>query len=175
MVVFVSNSMVLYIANEILIKMTIQQSEIMEAQKLWGDAIVKIGQTFREKSDFREIAENAVGDFYAYDLGKVLFKPTKASEKQFRLTFESAVSYFVGGNTDFPEDKGFALQPWKNVRFENAGIIVNDNSAFAMGNYFFTDYNDVETKVEYTFGYRKAENGKLKIILHHSSLPFQNV
>jgi hypothetical protein len=80
----------------------------------------------------------------------------------------------VGGSPEFPEDNGFALQPWGKVRFENAGIIVSEKTALAMGNYFFTDYNDVETKVEYTFGYRKAENGKLKINLHHSSLPFQN-
>lgn len=156
-------------------KPVIQQTDILEAQKLWGSAIVKIGQAYREDEDYKKMAENAVGEFYGYGLGTVLFKPTKASVKQFRLTFESAVSYFVGGNPDFPEDKGFALQPWKNVRFENAGIIINDNSAFAMGNYFFTDYNNEETKVEYTFGYRKAANGKLKIILHHSSLPFPNV
>ncbi len=155
-------------------KATILQSEILEAQKLWGNGLVKIGEVYREDKDFKKLAENAVGDFYGYDLGSVLFKPTKASDKQFRLTFESAVSYFVGGNPEFPEDKGFALQPWKNVRFENAGIIINDNSAFAMGNYFFTDYNNEETKVEYTFGYRKAQNGKLKIVLHHSSIPFQN-
>lgn len=155
-------------------KATILQSEILEAQKLWGNGLVKIGEVYREDKDFKKLAENAVGDFYGYDLGSVLFKPTKASDKQFRLTFESAVSYFVGGNPEFPEDKGFALQPWKNVRFENAGIIINDNSAFAMGNYFFTDYNNEETKVEYTFGYRKAQSGKLKIVLHHSSIPFQN-
>lgn len=155
-------------------KATILQSEILEAQKLWGNALVKIGEVYREDKDFKKLAENAVGDFYGYDLGSVLFKPTKASDKQFRLTFESAVSYFVGGNPEFPEDKGFALQSWKNVWFENAGIIINDNSAFAMGNYFFTDYNNEETKVEYTFGYRKAQNGKLKIVLHHSSIPFQN-
>jgi len=155
-------------------KTNIQQSEILEAQKLWGNAIVKIGQYYRENKDFKKIAENAVGDFYGYDLGPVLFKPTKASEKQFRSTFESAVSYFVGDNTEFPEDKGFALQPWKKVRFENAGVIINSRTAFAMGNYFFTDNNDVETKVEYTFGYRKVKNGKLKINLHHSSLPYQS-
>jgi len=154
-------------------KPVIQQTDILEAQKLWGNAIVKIGQAFRENTDFKKLAENVVGEFYGYGLGTVLFKPTKASAKQFRLTFESAVSYFVGGNPDFPEDKGFALQPWKNVRFENAGIIINDNSAFAMGNYFFTDYNNEETNVEYTFGYQLAKNGKLKIYLHHSSLPFR--
>lgn len=155
-------------------KASIQQSEITDAQKLWGDTIVKIGQAYREKKDVKKLAENAVGEFYAYGLGPVLFKPTKTSEKQFRLTFEGAVSYFIGDNPDFPEDKGFALQPWKKVRFENTGYIICDESAFAMGNYYFTDYNDVETKVEYTLGYQKAENGKMKINIHHSSLPYKN-
>jgi hypothetical protein len=154
-------------------KTTIQKNDIIEAQKLWGDAIVKIGQAFREKKVVKTLAENAVGEFYGYGLGPVLFKPTKASEKQFRLTFESAVSYFVGSNPNFPEDKGFALQPWKSVRFENAGFVISPDIAFAMGNYFFTDYDGVETKVEYTLGYQRAQNGKLKIVLHHSSIPYK--
>ena len=41
-----------------------------------------------------------------------------------------------------------------------------------MGNYFFTDLNGDETKVEYTFGYVKGADGHLNIDLHHSSLPF---
>lgn len=154
-------------------KETIQQTEIFKAQKLWGDAIVKIGLAYRNKNDYKKLAKDLVGEFYGYDSGRVLFKPTKASEKQFRLTFESAVSYFVGGNSEFPEDKGFALQPWKKVRFQNSGFILDGERAFAMGNYFFTDYNDVEAKVEFTFGYKKAGSGRLKIDLHHSSLPFK--
>ena len=70
------------------------------------------------------------------------------------------------------EDKGFALQPWISVRFENASVILNDNNALAMGNYFFTQTNGSVVKVEYTFGYFLNENNNLKINLHHSSLPF---
>ena len=44
--------------------------------------------------------------------------------------------------------------------------------ALAMGNYFFTDLNGNKTKVEYTFAYIKHDIGDLKIILHHSSLPY---
>ena len=40
-----------------------------------------------------------------------------------------------------------------------------------MGNYFFTDLDDNEAKVEYTFGY-KLFNGLVKIDLHHSSFPY---
>ena len=40
-----------------------------------------------------------------------------------------------------------------------------------MGNYFFTDLNGVEAKVEFTFGYKLVE-GELRIDLHHSSFPY---
>jgi hypothetical protein len=98
-----------------------------------------------------------------------------ASDKQFRSTFDAALSYFVGGNESYPEDKGFAIKPWKKVRWENAGIINNNcKMAVAMGNYYFTpaDGGD-EVKVEYTFGYVKDANEKIKISVHQSSVPFQ--
>ena len=101
----------------------------------------------------------------------VLFKPTMASEEQFRPTFQSALSYFVASNNECPEDSGFAIKGWTEVRFENAGVIVDGIYAIAMGNYFFTDQRGVETKVEYTFGYIQDEEGRLRIQLHHSSIP----
>mgnify|MGYP001029650072 FL=1 len=42
-----------------------------------------------------------------------------------------------------------------------------------MGNYFFTN-NDGTIMVEFSFVYRKDDQGNLKIILHDSHLPFQN-
>ena len=85
---------------------------------------------------------------------------------------EGAISYFIGNNSSYDEDKGFALQPWVNVRFENSAVILEEHRALAMGNYFFTDTQGSETKVEYTFGYIKTKDGVLKIDVHHSSLPF---
>ena len=108
---------------------------------------------------------------YAYDIGPVLFKPTFASKKQFRPTFEGALSYFVGGNSTFPEDKGFAIKGWKEVRFENEDIIINGTTSMVMGNYFFTASEDNEVKVEFSFGYIVDSSGKLRIHLHHSSMP----
>ena len=148
---------------------TITQKDIEQAQQEWGESLVQIGKTFPGKKE----AEIHVSKFYGYSEETVLFKPTKANKNQFRLTAESAVSYFVGGNPEFAEDHGFALQPWINVRFENAGFIFTEQFAAAMGNYFFTDSTGNETKVEYTFGYFRTENGTLKINLHHSSLPFK--
>ena len=42
-----------------------------------------------------------------------------------------------------------------------------------MGNYFFTNLEGQEIKVEYTFGY-KLVNNEIKIDLHHSSLPYND-
>jgi len=66
------------------------------------------------------------------------------------------------------------LNPWTNVRFENAGYNISEKFALVMGNYFFTDLDGNETKVEYTFGYFKDKDGSLKINLHHSSFPYKN-
>merc|ERR1712061_820071 len=98
---------------------------------------------------------------------------TKAAAKPFRLDTPAALSYFVSGNTAFPEDKGFALKPWTAVRFENNGVLLEGTTALAMGNYYFTATDGSETKVEYTFGYFRDSEGKLRINLHHSSLPFK--
>ena len=149
----------------------ITRKEIIETQNIWGNAIVDIGKTSQNGGDFKGLAEETIDNLYAYNEGNVLFKPTLASEQQFRLTEEDALSYFVGG--DIPEDRGFALQPWSNVRFENAAFSLNCKTALAMGNYYFTDAKTgEETKVEYSFGYIKNKDGKMLIILQDSSFPF---
>ena len=146
--------------------------EIIKAQDAWGNGIVKIGSLKDDIVAATRAADEHLDRLYAFDLGKVLFKPTKCAQVQFRLDKISALSYFVGGNSDYAEDKGFAINPWTAVRFLNAAIILEENRAIAMGNYWFTDSDGVETKVEYTFGYKKDAAGKIRIDLHHSSLPF---
>ncbi len=150
----------------------ITEAEVSQAQKIWGDGIVAIGNAYANKGDYKALATAHVDNLYGYDEGAVLFKPTKAAAQQFRLTEPEAISYFVTGVV--PEDHGFALQPWSAVRFENAGIIIDDDSAVAMGNYFFSDANTgKEVKVEFTFGYVRGADGKLLINIHHSALPYQ--
>ena len=150
----------------------ITKKEVLEAQKAWADALVNIGEKYTDRQDYKQAAKDALDELYAYQTGQVLFKPTKASDDKFRMTREGAISYMIGHNKNFPEDKGFALQPWTNVRFKNAGLYINGNVAIAMGKYFFTPRKGNIVKVEYTFGYAKNDAGKLKIFLHHSSLPY---
>ena len=103
----------------------ITEAEVVAAQKEWGEGIVNIGKVFTEKGDYKKAATDHIQNFYGYDLSSVLFKPTLASVEQFRGSFDSAHSYFVGQNESFPEDKGFAIKPWTNVRWENTGVINN--------------------------------------------------
>jgi hypothetical protein len=153
--------------------MRITEQEIMEAQKAWGEGIVAIGKAYTDKGDYRAAAERHIDELYGYGSGEVLFKPTKVADQQFRPTKQGALSYFVGGDGDFPEDKGFAIHPWTDVRFENKGTLIEGNTALAMGNYYFTTPDGEDVKVEYSFGYRKDDAGKLRIVLHHSSLPYK--
>ena len=142
------------------------------AQKNWADGIIKIGSLKNNYILCKEFTSSFLMKTYNFGNEKILFKPTKASDEQFRPTFDMALSYFIGGEDSFcEEDQGFAMKPWVKVTFENSGVIIEENRAIAMGNYFFTDLNDITIKVEYSFGYKLIES-KLYIDLHHSSLPF---
>ena len=150
----------------------ITKNKIIEAQKKWGDGIVKMGSLMDNKSDCIDFTTSFLNTMYDFKNGKVLFKPTKASKEQFRTEFDMAFSYFIGGENSYcKEDDGFAMKPWIKVEFSNSGFIIDEKRAIAMGNYFFTDSNGNTVKVEYTFGY-KFLNNNLVIDLHHSSLPF---
>ncbi|WP_379546430.1 phosphoribosyl-AMP cyclohydrolase [Qipengyuania sp. DSG2-2] len=151
----------------------ITAAEVEAAQQAWGEGIVAIGQVFTEEGDYSARATEHINTHYAYgDDQTILFKPTLAAEDQFRESFDEALSYFVG--TEGTEDGGFAIAPYTAVRWENNGTIIDEDGdmAMAMGNYYFTGTDGAETKVEYTFGYEKDDAGDLKIVLHHSSLPY---
>ena len=151
----------------------ITAEEVAAAQEAWGNGIVTIGRTFTDEGDFRAAAQEHIATHYAYgDDATILFKPTLASVDQFRETSDEALSYFVG--TEGTEDGGFAIAPYTAVRWDNNGTVISDDGdmAVAMGNYFFTGTDGNETKVEYSFAYEKDDDGALKIVLHHSSLPY---
>ena len=152
----------------------ITKDQVLEAQEKWGSGVVKIGSLKHSRSECEAFASSFLDERYAFGLGTVIFKPTKCEFEQFRPTKSQAQSYFIAGdNRACDEDKGFAIQPWTKVRFENAGIILEEKRAIAMGNYFFTDLDGNEAKVEYTFGY-KLVGDELKIDLHHSSFPYKH-
>ncbi|MEM9066023.1 MAG: phosphoribosyl-AMP cyclohydrolase [Planctomycetota bacterium] len=146
------------------------QRDVVAAQREWGQGIVDISRVHANGGDYRARAERHINTLYAYGETDVMFKPTLASDDQFRETFREALNYFIGRTGT--EDGGFAISGWTNVRWDNNGIYTDGNTAMAMGNYYFTGPDGSETKVEYTFGYVRGDDGRLRINLHHSSLPY---
>ncbi|MEL7538156.1 MAG: phosphoribosyl-AMP cyclohydrolase [Pseudomonadota bacterium] len=154
----------------------ITEQELTDARKIWGDALVAVSMAYDEGGidAATDVANGALDAAYGYNLGPVLFKPTLASgEKTFRPTREGALSYFVGHNDKYPLDGGFGLKGWREVVSETSASFIQGDVAMWMGWVIFTDKNGDVTKVDKSWGYKKDEEGTLRIVLHHSSLPYQ--
>jgi hypothetical protein len=152
----------------------VNRADLDAALATWGAGLVEIATARENNQDYRAVAERVIRGNYNYDQGTVLFKPTLASLTMFRGTFEGALSYFVGGNSKFAEDNGFALNPWVEVKFEIAGCHTGDDYGIVMGNKLLKDKTGKVTIANFTMGFVKNEDGKLKINLHHSSLPYRS-
>ena len=156
----------------------ITYEEVNAAQQAWCDALVKIGKLKESGEDYKSFANQVLSEAYNYDSGKVFFKPTLAyGDQTFRNTKEGALAYFVGGNANYPDDKGFALKPWVKARYDNAGaknegIQIYGPIAITMGNVWVTDKEGNEVMVDKTWVFKKGKDGKLRIIVHKSSLPY---
>lgn len=148
---------------------------VEKSQSKWAMSILEISKAYQNGQDYKKLTEKLVDNLYAVNFSKILFKPTKASVLQFRKTREEMISYFSAYNNVCTEDKGFAIDGWKKIRFENSEIITLEKVILAMGNYFFAKDDNIETKVEYTFGYIRDDSGNYKISLHHSSIPYKEI
>lgn len=154
----------------------ITREEVLAAQQAWGKALVQIASDYEKGGHdaARATAEKVLDTAYGYNLGPVLFKPTLTTNPQtFRTTRDGALAYFVGGDTDFPADKGFALNDWRKFETDNAAIFIDGDVAMSMGKVRLTDEDGDVTEVDKTWGYKRDPQGNLRIVLHHSSLPYK--
>ena len=153
----------------------ISEAEVLAAQKGWCKALVDISaaNTTGGQGAAKALAEKVIDAAYGYQMGAVLFKPTLTEVPQtFRTTREGALSYFVGGNPAFPKDTGFALTGWTKCEIANAAIFISGSSANTTGNVMFTGKDGKVTTVDSTWTFLKDDAGKLRIVVHHSSLPY---
>lgn len=154
---------------------TITKEEVAAAEKAWGEALVDISLAYDTGGlpKAKPLAIKAIDTAYGYNLGPVLFKPTLTREPQtFRLTKEGALSYFVGDDPNFPGDTGFALKHWRDVQVDDVGLQINGSVANTMGKVTFTDNKGCWITVDKTWVFKKDEKNVVRIIVHHSSLPF---
>ena len=156
--------------------MPINETELAQAREAWGDALIAIAKAYEAEGidGARAVAESVLDAAYGYNLGPVLFKPTLASgEKTFRPTRKGALSYFIGHDADHPLDSGFGIKGWRDVQSETAAQFIDGDVAMWMGWVTMTDKDGQVTKVDKSWGYKKDAEGTLRIVLHHSSLPYQ--
>ena len=156
--------------------MPINEEDLLNARIAWGDGLIEISKTFETEGIERatSVASNMIDQLYFFDFGEVLFKPTLSGGSQtFRPTKEGALSYFVGHNSSYPNDNGFGIKFWREVRSETSASFIDDTVAMWMGWVTFIDRDEQVTKVDKSWGYKLDDNGKLRITLHHSSLPYE--
>ena len=156
-------------------KIKITEKELADARKDWGNALVEISKAFEDEgvNAARSVASRALDTVYGFDLGQVLFKPTLASgEQTFRTTRDGALAYFVGHSDEYPGDGGFGIKGWRSVVSETVASFIQGDVAMWMGRVTCADKNGGITKLDKSWGYKKDEAGTLRIVLHHSSLPY---
>lgn len=155
--------------------MPITEEDLAAARIAWGNGKIAISKAFEDGGidAARKTATAHLDAIYGYSLGPVLFKPTMASgEQTFRPTKAGALAYFVGHSDEYPLDAGFAIRGWRAMHSETSAEFIEGDIAMWMGWISLTDKEGNITKVDKSFGYKKDENGVLRIVLHHSSLPY---
>lgn len=163
-------------AKEIVVNQSISPEEVLAAQEGWCKALVDISATHEKSGQAaaKTLAEKVIDAAYGYQMGAVLFKPTLTVNPQtFRTTRAGALSYFVGGDSSFPDDAGFALKGWHKCSIANAAIFIAGGSATTMGKVHFTGKDGMVTSVDKTWKFVKDDAGSLRIVVHHSSLEYQ--
>ena len=160
-------------ARSTVVNQAISEAEVLGAQQGWCRALVDIaaaGATGGQAAA-KALAEKVIDAAYGYQLGVVLFKPTLTTNPQtFRTTRAGALAYFVGGDAAYPKDSGFALKGWNRCEVDNAGIFIAGDSATSMGKVHLTGPGGKVTTVDKTWSFVKDDAGRLRIVVHHSSL-----
>ena len=153
----------------------ITEAEIKAAQDAWGKALIQISDDYRSGgiAKAKTTATAVLDSAYGYNNGPVLFKPTLAGgEQTFRINQEGALAYFVGNNKAYPADTGFALKGWRSVEIKNAALFISGDTATTMGNVSIKNKDGQVTTVDKTWKFQRDAQGALRIVAHHSSLPF---
>lgn len=162
-------------AKGVVVNQGVTEQEVLSAQSGWCQALVDIATIYSKSGQpaAKALAEKVIDAAYGYQMGAVLFKPTLTVNPQtFRTTREGALAYFVGSDPQFPKDTGFALKGWTKCDVENAAVFIAGDSASTMGKVHFTGKDGKVTSVDKTWKFVKDDAGKLRIVVHHSSLEY---
>ena len=158
----------------------ITEAEVDQMQKGWCDAVLAISAAYQDGGydAGRAKAAAVIDSAYAYNYGPVAFKPTYATGPDtFRTTRDGALAYFVGPDPSIPlfRDKklGFATyRHWVKCEIKDEVVQLFGNTANSMGQVILTDSNGQTAEPEKTWTFLREIDGSVRIVLHHSSAPF---
>jgi hypothetical protein len=162
-------------AESVVLNRSVTEADVVAAQGAWCQALLDISKANDTggQAAAKALAEKVIDTAYGYESGPVLFKPTLTVDPQtFRTTRQGALAYFVGGDPEYPNDKGFALKGWKACKVNDEAILLLGNTATTMGKVELTGNDGAVTTVDKTWQYVKDEDGTLRIVVHHSSLEY---
>ncbi len=163
------------VAKTKVVNRNVTEAEVLAAQQGWCKALIDIGAAYTSGGQpaAKDLAEKVIDSAYGYSMGAVLFKPTLTSAPYtFRTAHDGALAYFVGGDPAFPTDTGFALKGWTKCEIANSAVFIHGDTASTLGNVMFTGKDGKVTTVDKTWTFVKDDAGKLRIVVHHSSLPY---
>jgi hypothetical protein len=160
-----------------LVNMTkISKEEADNAIEQWAKGLFEIGAVFQANgyAKAKVVAENFIKDTYNYQQDEgTSFKPTVSDQSDsWRNTFDEAVSYFVAGDPKYPKDKGFALRSWNYMEKKAEAEFPSVDRYIWCGKVTLKDNDGNIVLVDKTWVFNKDGNGKVRIIHHHSSLPY---
>ena len=153
----------------------ITEAQVLQAQQGWCKGLLSISAAYASGgfAKAKATADQVLDQAYAYQYGAVAFKPTLTVAPQtVRATKAGALAYFVGGDPNFPNDTGFAIKPWKTCAVRNQVIQLHGMFATTMGIVDLTNDKGAVTTVDKTWTFIRELDGSIRIVLHHSSLPF---
>ncbi|KZR85304.1 hypothetical protein MITS9509_02391 [Synechococcus sp. MIT S9509] len=158
----------------------ITEAEVTQMQKGWCDAVLAISAAYQNGGydAARTKAAAVIDSAYAYDYGPVAFKPTYAiGDETFRTTRDGALAYFVGPDPTIPEFRnkklGFATyRHWVKCEIKDYVVQLLGNTANTMGMVILTDSQGQTAEPEKTWTFLRQIDGSVRIVLHHSSAPF---
>ena len=159
---------------------TITLNEVLEAQKGWCAGLLAINKAYQKGgyNAAKSVAVDVIDGAYAYQFGPVAFKPTYTrGESTFRADRAGAIAYFVGPDptiSRFSKDQGFATyRNWISCEIVDDVVQLFGQTANTMGFIKIVDADGGVARPEKTWTFWKPKDGdNIRIVLHHSSLPF---
>jgi len=158
----------------------ITEAEVSEIQRGWCDGLLAISAAYQSGgyNAARAKAAAVIDAAYAFNYGPVAFKPTYATgEDTFRSTRDGALAYFVGPDPSIPlfrgKKLGFATyRNWVKCEIKDDVVQLLGNTANTMGQFILTDAQGQTAAPEKTMTFIREMDGSVRIVLHHSSAPF---